>query len=380
MDIISSIASINAIIIAILISNKKKKRINDYILIFWIINFALHFAIPFCIERQFLFHESIWGLVLGIIMVTHGPFLYVYTKSLTSTNFKFNFRNFYHFGFILLYAATFLPMLSLSPQMIMDIVEQKSDLSLYVLLPMLTLLFIQIYFLVRTIILIIEHQASIKQSFSFVEKINLNWIKLIVYGYMGLIILSFILYGLASAQIISVFWMDYILIMCNMVLFFYIVYYGYKQNAIQLVIPIAAKNKSKHTFKILPETKTKKPEADNISKIHSPIISELLHIMDEEQLYLEPELNIGNIANKLHIHSHQLSKIINTQLNKNFFEFVNDYRVKEFKRLVSDPKNKNISILGLAYDAGFNSKATFYRFFKNSTGLTPSEFREEYQF
>lgn len=94
--------------------------------------------------------------------------------------------------------------------------------------------------------------------------------------------------------------------------------------------------------------------------------------MDEVKLYLEPELNIGNISNQLHIHAHPLSKLINTQLGGNFFEFVNEYRLEEFKKFASNPKNKHISIIGLAFDTGFNSKTTFYRFFKNSTGLTPS--------
>jgi len=113
-------------------------------------------------------------------------------------------------------------------------------------------------------------------------------------------------------------------------------------------------------------------------KDYDPVIQELLHQMEADKLYLEPELNIGNVANELNIHAHQLSKLINTQLNKNFFEFVNAYRVEAFKKLATDPRNKHISILGLAMDAGFNSKATFNRIFKNSTGLTPSEFMKNF--
>lgn len=79
MDIVSAIASINALVIAILISGKKQKSITDYVLIVWVINFAFHFAIPFLIERQVLLHESLWGFVMGI---------FVYTKSLTDPEFN----------------------------------------------------------------------------------------------------------------------------------------------------------------------------------------------------------------------------------------------------------------------------------------------------
>ena len=98
---------------------------------------------------------------------------------------------------------------------------------------MLTLLFIKIYFLTRTIILLVRHQYTIKQAYSYEARINLAWIKLIVFGFLGLIVLSFIGYGLVSAQVISVFWMDYFMIMVNIVLFFFIVYWGYKQAAIR---------------------------------------------------------------------------------------------------------------------------------------------------
>jgi len=374
MDIVSAIASINALIIAFLISRKKQKSTSDFILIAWIINFAFHFFIPFGIERQIVFHESTWGFLMGLFVVAHAPFIFVYTNSLTNPEFKVNFKNFYHFGFILIFIIAFIPYLSLLPDERMEQVHRKDDLSYYMLLPMLMLLFIRLYFLARTMILSIKHQHNIKQSFSYEAKINLAWIKMIVFGFLGVIVLSFFLYGLASAKIISVFWMDYILIIVNMVLFFYIVYYGYKQNSVKNIIANDSQFTNNYREKEKPGSKP------DIIENSAPVILELQEMMKKNKPYLNPELNIGNVANQLNIHAHQLSKLINKQLEKNFFEFVNEYRVEEFKKLVTNPKNKHISILGLAYDAGFNSKATFYRFFKNSTGLTPSEFKASYRF
>jgi len=379
MDIVSAIASINALFIAFLISLKKQKSTSDFILIVWIINFAFHFFIPFGIERQIIFHESIWGFLMGTFVVAHAPFIFVYTNSIINPEFKVDFKNFYHFGFILIFIISFIPYLSLLPEERMEQVHRKDDLSYYLLLPMLTLLFIRLYFLVRTLIVLIKHQQKIKQSFSYKAKISLTWLKLIVVGFLGAIVLSFVLYGLASAKIISVFWMDYILIIINIVLFFYIAYSGYRQSAIHkenlAIIP--------GSIKVKVDNK-KKSESKSIQSVtgenYNPAISDLLQLMEKEKLYLEPELNIGIVAIQLKIHAHQLSKLINNQLEKNFFEFVNDYRVEEFKKLAANPKHKHISILGLAMDAGFNSKASFNRIFKNSTGLTPSEFRESYKF
>lgn len=103
-------------------------------------------------------------------------------------------------------------------------------------------------------------------------------------------------------------------------------------------------------------------------------IRKLLDYMKEEKPYLNPDLNIAKLSKMLDVTPEYLSKVINTRLNKNFFDFVNRHRVDEFKEKCRDVNNKNLTIIGLAYDCGFNSKATFNRVFKNVVGSTPSEY------
>lgn len=378
MEIISAIAALNALAIAFLLSTKKNKAINDYILIAWVVNFAFQFAIPFCIERHLLFSETIWGLLLGVFIVAHAPFVFVYTTALSDSKFKTNIKNFYHFGFILIFIGAFIPYLNLSNEEQMNLVLQKGDLSFYMLLPMLSLLFISVYFFTRTIIILVRHQYSIKQSYSHEEKINLAWIKLIACGFLGTIVLTFVLFALASAKIVSIFWMDYILVLMNVALFFYIAFSGYKQNAIKRLMPSSVTNEKKTDNTITTKTELR-PSNEELDNGQKEAIEKLLQYMENNKPYLQPELNIGDLANHLKIHAHQLSKLINSNLNKSFFEFVNEYRVEEFKKLVANPKNKHISLLGLAMDAGFNSKSSFNRTFKTITGLTPSEFKENFR-
>lgn len=389
MEIISAIGSFNALIIAFLIYSKKGKTLSDKILLAWILNFAFHFAMPILMERQILMHESNWAILLGIFIVAHAPFIFVYTHSLTDRNFKADLKNLSHFGFILLIIVAFIPYLLMSYEERDTLINEKQNIAYQAFLPMIVLLFCQIYFLIRTIILLVKHQYSIKYEFSFEKNINLTWLKRIAYGFFSLIILSFISYAMVSSKLISVKLMDDALIVANMILFFYIAYSGYRQQSIYRP-EIAAKsteyNSSKDNDKPLSQEILSSIEQTTLIEISisedelNPKINELLKIMLEEKPYLDPELDIGILANQLNIHAHHLSKLINSQINKNFFEFVNNYRVEEFKKLVANPKNKHFSILGLALDAGFNSKATFNRIFKNSTGLTPSQFRESYKF
>ena len=74
------------------------------------------------------------------------------------------------------------------------------------------------------------------------------------------------------------------------------------------------------------------------------------------------------------MHPNQLSWLLNESIGKNFNEFVNHYRVEAFKEIANDPNNSHLSLIGLAYDSGFNSKTVFNTYFKKETGLTPKQF------
>ncbi len=95
------------------------------------------------------------------------------------------------------------------------------------------------------------------------------------------------------------------------------------------------------------------------------------------RLYLDPELTLTTLAIKLCIHPHELSRIINTGLEKNFNDFINEFRVRAVSRKMRDPAYDNLTLLGIAYESGFNSKTTFNRVFREITGKTPLEYKKE---
>ncbi len=98
--------------------------------------------------------------------------------------------------------------------------------------------------------------------------------------------------------------------------------------------------------------------------------------MEEEKPYLITDLSLQDLADRLNISRHQLSGLINQRHNINFYEFVNNYRVKEFILKMQDPDNQHYKMLSIAYDSGFNSKASFNRIFKQITGQTPSDYKD----
>jgi len=100
--------------------------------------------------------------------------------------------------------------------------------------------------------------------------------------------------------------------------------------------------------------------------------------LEKEKPYLDANLSLRSLAEQIDIQPNQLSWLINNSFGKNFNELINHYRIEMFKKISKDPKNNNLTIEGLAYESGFNSKTVFYTYFKKETGLTPKQFLKKY--
>ncbi len=100
----------------------------------------------------------------------------------------------------------------------------------------------------------------------------------------------------------------------------------------------------------------------------------IIEYMEKETPYLNRELSIVDMSSALEIPRHFITEVINTELGKNFYFLINEYRIEEFKRRINSKEYKNLTILAIAYDSGFNSKSAFNKVFKEMTGLTPSEY------
>lgn len=100
--------------------------------------------------------------------------------------------------------------------------------------------------------------------------------------------------------------------------------------------------------------------------------TKLINYLEEEKPFLNPHLALNELASLINIHPNKLSFIINEQTGKNFNEFINSFRLKHFKKIASEEEFKNMTILGLAYESGFNSKSVFHTYFRKAEGITPS--------
>ncbi|WP_062062507.1 AraC family transcriptional regulator [Cellvibrio sp. OA-2007] len=121
------------------------------------------------------------------------------------------------------------------------------------------------------------------------------------------------------------------------------------------------------------------PEKDRLQEI--PQVDDKLQAVErgigELRLHLESQINLERFADQIGVKARELSTIINTHYQQNFFEFINSQRVEEAKRLLASPECAGDTVLDILYKSGFNSQSAFHRFFKRMVGMTPSEYRKQ---
>ena len=101
--------------------------------------------------------------------------------------------------------------------------------------------------------------------------------------------------------------------------------------------------------------------------------------MESDKRYQDNELTLDDLANEIGTSANNLSQVINEKFSMNFYDFINEYRIEDFKQKAIDSKYKHYSIIALALECGFNSKSAFYLVFKKRTGISPGEYLKNYK-
>lgn len=138
------------------------------------------------------------------------------------------------------------------------------------------------------------------------------------------------------------------------------------------------RNKEKEMMKIFQDDQRYKTSAMDHKKIKKYTL-QIVTLMEKEKLYLDPEISVTSLGQKIGIPKEHISQVINQRFHMNFNQFLNKYRIEEAKKRLMDPKENQFVVLKIGYDVGFNSKSTFNAAFKKFTGMSPSEYREKFQ-
>jgi AraC-type DNA-binding domain-containing proteins len=222
-----------------------------------------------------------------------------------------------------------------------------------------------------------KYHKRLKQNFSDIEKLKLDWL---IYLLIGIIIVwsfefvQIILIELLSEPENIVFNYIYVVISVSM---YAVAFKSLKQPEIFIQSYPLEKNIVEDAAASSGEDKNTSYKKSGLSDEKAALlINTLGTIMSTDKPYKTANLSLNDLAEMLSITPHNLSEIINTKLNKTFYDYISAYRVEEVKQLMKEDKNEVYSILSIALDAGFNSKSAFNNIFKKTTGITPSEYRK----
>lgn len=223
-----------------------------------------------------------------------------------------------------------------------------------------------IYYTIYSYIKIQHHKKRIRLFASNTEEIDLKWIEYII---IALFVMS-IFIG-AYNLIFEAVHLNLFANIISLLIISFVAVNTLKQKEIFLI------NKKERVLIIKNEEQTLPEKTKIISDEDLYLLKDkLVNLMKDEKPYLDPELTLIRLADLIKISPHQLSYVINAGFNENFFLFVNKYRVDRVKELLLDKKYSHLSILGIAFDSGFNSKTSFNTTFKKISLQTPTEFKK----
>lgn len=362
-----------AIFLSLLLLVKVKKTRADKILFIWLILISvLQIFRYFYVSGYFFEHPNWLGIEL-VLPVLHGVLLYLYVIEITGNTIKKKCSVFLHFLPSIILLVLTIPFFQLTNEQKILVYQNNGEgFEWFVFIEGLIVVISGLAYSIWSLIVINRHQKSIEDIFSNTEKKKLQWLKILSIG-NGIIFM------------LALFFETNVTYTAIAFLVLFIGFFGINQlnifysnrgeietlNKEQLVEnkKVNSNEVSKKSFQ-----KEKYAKSGLTKESISEIYTALKNVMNKKSYYKNPDLTLVELAKILNIHPNYLSQVINEIEGKNFHNYINGLRIKEFIKLASIEENKKYTKISLAYDCGFNTKSTFNKYFKLQTGKTPTDF------
>lgn len=322
-----------------------------------------------------------------------GPVIFFYVQSLLNPTFRFSKNHWLHLlpgiVYLLFCMVIFVTDKLLLHQYYFLASQQDPDFDLWYQLAGFTsmvlyfLVSLRYYNLYRTIIM---------QAISYAEVVMFRWVKKFLLAFLLMLVLRLLFFIAGLLPVFSSLayvgpWWEYF---SFAIIFYYIAITGYS-NTVVAKLPFKLHLMGNKKVLLLTESNNENDspvfeEAEIVndndtreigdSNLRNEWKLKILHLVEHEKAYQDAELSLVQMAKQLKTNPTILSKVINQGFGKNFNDFVNHYRIEAVKEKLQAGEQKTQTLLGIAYDCGFNSKATFNRAFKKATGTSPKEWME----
>ena len=365
ISIIFIIGAIHALFLGLVLFFNNSQNKANRILIAWLL--LIFFQLTFVYMGSSGLLKKFPHIILygSSLMLLQGPFLYLYVLMATGFSRQLKWKYLLHLIPFVFFSMYFVIKTYSIPQKQLyeyfaALIDENSDWIVF-LFGLLNHIHIIIYLLL-SLLLIKQYNSRLPNLSSFIEGVNLRWLKHLL---LGIAIIAFIIViGLIFSDILIVISHDakaYLIYIAFAILPFFMTFNAIRQRIIYVDEDVLEPD-NKYTFGLTREVSLSMAER-------------LTAYMSQHKPYLNPKLNIKELSEGLDLHPKHLSQIINENFDQNFFNYINAYRVKEFKERLMDPANDNYKLISIAYDSGFNAKSSFNSIFKKFTGSTPSAYK-----
>ena len=374
--------------LSVLLFAKRPQALSDKVLGIWLVCIGIYLL------NYYLHYLGYWEKYPHLVGATHpfpllfAPFVYLYVLVCSREDQHFHWRDSLHFlPFLLTYVVMF-PFLfgySATEKAMIDQADYHSPYQWLFTTSFVAFVTVSVVYIVLAYQKINQYERVIGDNFGYNEGISLQWLRLLLIGFgliFSVMIVGYIVQFLLEIEIgvnIELIFLALFVLLIGLIGFWGIRHQGIfsveKQKPFIKNLVLSdnfhrSDNIEPSSFSKTPEYRKSGLKAEDATSLHQ----QLLTLMTAEKPYLEPKLSLAQLAEMLGVLPNHLSQIINQYEEKNFYDFVNSYRVEEFITLAKKDIDKNFNLLGLAYQAGFNSKSSFNQVFKKITGKTPSEF------
>ena len=373
MSTIFTIGIFLSLFLAVLLFTKKHRILSDTILGICLISISIYLL------NYYLHYLGYWQKYPHLVGATHpfpllyGPFVYLYVVVNLRKEQRFKWKDILHFlPFMLTYVSMF-PFLfgySAEQKAMIDEEDFNSPFRYFFILTFIEYAIVSAVYLILTYIKINHYQRIIKINFGYNEGISLWWLLMLLDGF-GIIyaagVVSFIYVAQFDLNINFGFNAELIPYALFVVFVAFIGFFGIRYQGVFT-------NETKAIELVEPQEENKYQKSGLKDAEGELLHQQVCALMQKEKPYLEPKLSLGQLAEMLGVAANKLSQVINQYEEKNFYDFVNGYRVQEFIVRAQSESNKNLNLLGIAYGSGFNSKSSFNQVFKKMMGETPSAY------
>jgi len=365
--IISILASFQLLFVSVfLIAHKKGNRTNNRLLGLVFLLFSLSLG-DFSLRISGIeFRHQLIHLIDDGFFFLYGPLLYFYVRRVVYIDLRWRVKDLLHLIPYMIYCIYLVYTSVVLDQEEQQELTQKivtASLPAWIYLVGISIYIYIIAYLWLAYRTVNTYRSIIKNRFSSLEKINLNWLRFIIHSFAAITTIAMI-HNVIPVLGNFVFLYSTLIFLLIFTFFFINRVLVKALNQPEIFAGIELQEaREKYTGSHL--------KADETEQYYT----QLLSILEEEKLYLNPELTLQILAEYLNISSKVISQVINQRSGKNFFDFINSYRCEEAKNLMMTPDPK-VTILEILYQAGFNSKSSFNKEFKKLNGNTPSEYRK----